>query len=431
MHIRLVQAGTGYGKLTMQEYTFTARDDSGKSVVSSLKAKSQYEALAELKGNGLTVISIEPLTLKRKVKFEEARPEAAKKRKALVMKKRVTSYELSAFCRQLSVSINSGVPLIESLGGIAEDMDSHYFKKILLTVIDDIHKGSHFSDAISKYKNVFTPVFIALVRSAEESGSLNQVFEYLSHYLEKGVRLKQKIQSITAYPLFIMIFFIIVVFIVTIFILPRFESIFMSFGAKLPTITKIIFGLNIFFINNLIWFVLSAVAFIAAFVVYYRTEDGRYNIDKLKLRLPIFGSLIKKYSIARLCRVLAIMIQGGVSIETAIEISSQACGNKVLERSLEYVREQIITGAGIAASLRHDDNFPNLVLRMIGIGESSAQLPQVLNRISDMYEDQVEGSTMILTSLFEPVVIIVFGGVVLMLVLAIYLPIFSSAMGMR
>lgn len=415
----------------MQEFTFTARDTSGKSVIDSLRAKSQYEALAQLKGNGLTVISIEPLTLKHKIKSSESKSTAAKKRKSLVMKKRVSSQELSTFCRQLSVSINSGVPLIESLSGIAEDMDSPYFKEILLAIIDDIHKGGHFSDAIAKYKNVFTPVFIALVRSAEESGSLNQVFEYLSQYLEKGVRLKQKIQSITAYPLFILGFFIIVVFIVTIFILPRFESIFMGLGAKLPTITRIIFDLNRFFINSLIWFILSAFAFIAAFVLYYRTEKGRYNIDKLKLRLPIFGSLIKKYSIARLCRVLAIMIQGGVSIETAIEISSQACGNKVLERSLGYVREQIITGAGISASLRHDDNFPNLVLRMIGIGESSAQLPQVLNKVSDMYEDQVEGSTMILTSLFEPVIIIVFGGVVLMLVLAIYMPIFSSAMGMR
>jgi type II secretory pathway component PulF len=415
----------------LQEYTFTARDDSGKSVINSLRAKSQYEALAQLKGDGLTVISIEPLTSKRKVKFVDGKSTAAKKRKTLAVRKRVTSQELSAFCRQLSVSINSGVPLMESLGGIAEDMDSPYFKQILLEIVDDIHKGGHFSDAIAKYKNVFTPVFIALVRSAEESGSLNQVFEYLSQYLEKGVRLKQKIQSITAYPLFILVFFVIVVFIVTIFILPRFESIFMGLGAKLPTITRVIFGMNRFFINNLIWFILSAAAFVAAFIIYSRTERGGYNVDKLKLRLPIFGSLIKKYSIARLCRVLAIMIQGGVSIETAIEISSQACGNKVLERSLGYVREQIITGAGIAASLRHDDNFPSLVLRMIGIGESSAQLPQVLNRVSDMYEDQVEGSTMVLTSLFEPIVIIVFGGVVLMLVLAIYLPIFSSAMGMR
>jgi type IV pilus assembly protein PilC len=222
-----------------------------------------------------------------------------------------------------------------------------------------------------------------------------------------------------------------VVFIVTIFILPKFESIFLSFGAKLPTITRVIFSLNRFFVGNIIWFLLSIAAFVTAFIFYYRTPGGRYNIDALKLRLPVFGLLVKKYTIARLCRVLSIMMQGGVPIETAIGISSSACGNKVLERSLEHVRREVITGSGIAASLRNDDNFPHLVLRMIGVGESSARLPEVLGKVSDMYEDQVEGSAMVLTSLFEPVVIIVFGGVVLLLVLAIYLPIFSSAMGMR
>ena len=413
----------------LQEYTFVAKDDTGSRVKNSIKAKSRYEAISELKGQNLTVISVTPLSVSPKIKIVDMRAARAKKRTLFV--KKVSSQELSAFCRQLSVSINSGVPIMDSLRGIAEDMDNPYFKNILTAVVDDIHKGGYFSDAISRYEDVFTPVFIALVKSAEESGSLNQVFEYLSQYLEKGVRLNQKIRSITAYPLFVLVFFVVVIFIITIFVLPRFEEMFTGFGAKLPLITRIIFNANRFFINNLAWFILSVAAFIALAVSYYRTEEGRYNADKLKLRLFIFGSLIKKYSIARLCRVLAIMIQGGVSIETAIEISSRACGNRVLERSLDYVREQIITGAGIAASLRHDGNFPSFVLRMIGIGESSARLPEVLNKISDMYEDQVEGSTMVLTSLFEPVIIIVFGFVVLVLVLAIYVPIFSSAMGVR
>lgn len=415
----------------MKEYNFTAKDTSGNTVKNSLKANSRYDAIAELKENGLTVISISSPASSAKEKRSGKAISGKKQRIGRFRRSRVNVSELATFCRQLSVSINSGIPIIDALQYIADDMDNLYFKNILSEVIADVHAGKHISEAISKYKDVFTPVFIALVKSAEESGGMSQVFEYLSLYLEKAVRLRQKIVSISIYPLFILVFFVLVLLVATLFILPRFEAIFSSYGSGLPLITKIIFGINRFIVHNIILLILPFVGLAVFFIMYYRTQRGRYKIDELKLKIPIFGSVIRKYTIARLCRILSIMIYGGVSIETAIEIASKVCGNKVMEGALENARTQIITGSGIAASLRNHGDFPTLMLRMIGIGESSAKLPEVLNRVADTYEDQVEGSVMIITSLFEPFVIVSFGVVILVLILAIYVPVFGIAMSVK
>jgi len=179
--------------------------------------------------------------------------------------------ELSVFCRQLSICINSGINLVEALSSIAEDMENSSFKKVLLQVNDDIAQGQSFSQAIAKHKKVFSPLFVALIRSAEESGGMHKVLQYLSLHLEKNVKLEQKIRSITAYPIFITVFFMIVVLIATFFIIPRFEALFGEYGALLPYLTRVVFSLNRFFINNIHWFILAAIAAVASVIIYGRT----------------------------------------------------------------------------------------------------------------------------------------------------------------
>lgn len=415
----------------MVNYKFVAKSKDGQVIKESLRAKSRYVAIGLLKERGLTVISLssqvdsgsKPKRLPKKARTKTIF--------SLLPKNKVSMRELSVFCRQLAVSVNSGITVLSALEAIAIDMDNPYFKKVLLKVISDAKDGAHFSTALAKHQKIFNPVFVALIQSAEESGNMAKILNNLSTYFEKNVRLLGKIRSITTYPLFVMSFFVVIIFIMTIFILPKFEDTFSGLGADLPMVTQVVFGLNRFLINNIWVFILAFIGAIIGFLLYQRIPRGRYNIDQIKLDLPLFGELIKKYSIARFCRILSMMLSGGVSIGTALSISSKTLGNKVLSESIIKIREQVMEGSDIARTLENDPNFPCLVARMVNVGESSGQLPEVLDKISEMYEDQVDVSVMSLTSLFEPVVIIIFGGVILVFILAVYMPIFKLAMATR
>ena len=413
----------------LSEYNFIAKDKEGVVVKGSLQAKSRYEAVSVLKTRDLTALSISSLA-KEEPKSHKSSKTLDKKSRFL-SRSRISLTESFVFWRQLSVCINSGINLLEALESIAQDMENPYFRGIIFDVIDDIRGGLSFHNAMANYNKAFSPLFCILMKAAEESGSMPILLGYLSSYLEKTVSLHRKIRSITAYPIFVAVFFVIVVLIVTFFVLPRFENIFSTFGARLPKITIIVFSINRFIIRNIHIFIIGFIGIIWGVFLYGRTPKGEYNIDRLKLKVPLLGDLIKKLSLARFCRVLAIMIRGGVPIVTAMTITAQACANKELEQSIIEAKDQIVAGWGIASSLEDNGHFPNLMLRMIGIGESSGRLPEVLENISHMYEEEVDGSVMVITSIFEPIVIVAFGGVILILVLAIYVPLFTITLSIK
>lgn len=409
----------------MQKYFYTAKDDKGKITKDIVNASSPYEAVTILKESGLSLVSLSLAAVSRAAGAGGG--EDKKKKKNGGMARGVTNEELAVFCRQVSVSLNSGLSIIEIVRSIAEDMDNEYFKYALNEMIREISNGSSLSQSMSKHKKIFNDIFVALINSAEESGSMPQVFEYLSSFLEKNVRLERKIRSINAYPLFVFIFLFAVICVISIFILPRFENIFSGFHARLPFLTQVIFAINRLIINNIALIAAGIFGIIFGLISYSRTPAGCRNIDAIKLKIPVFGDMLKKMSISRLCRILSLMVRGGVSIESALEISAGVCGNKVLEGALECSKKEVIAGSNFAGSLAKAENFPCLLVRMVNVGEASGRLPQVLDKIADMYEEDVEGKLSVATSLFEPVVIVVFGGVILVTVLAIYVPIFSIA----
>ena len=419
----------------MSEYNFIAKDKQGNTIQHLIEAESRYEAADLLKARGLTVISISA-----PVSPPKSRPESGVKkvyaaivrklRSALAFRRGISRTELYIFFRQLSVSIASGIPLVDSLLSIAGDMDNAEFRRVLLEVAADIRAGKHFSEAIALQPKVFKPLYVALIKAAEESGSLPTVLQYLSVYLEKSLNLERKIRNITTYPAFIVGFFLIVLTVITAFILPRFESLFAGFGAELPPLSMAVFRINRFFLSHIIYWLIIILAAVGGLIIFGRTAAGRYNIDELKLNLPFLGKWIRKFSIARFCSIFAVVIRGGVPLVEALRIASQTCGNKALEASFNRIREQVTHGADIAGSLRKDANFPRLVARMVSVGESSGRLPDVLDDVSALYEQEVDGSISVATSLFEPFIIVVFGGVILMLVLAIYVPVFKISISM-
>lgn len=405
----------------MPTYKYVAKDINGKVVAGDVTASSRFEALSQLHARGLTVTEI----------ADDAPGSAgiddslkAVRRKYFMAP--ITLSDKSVFCRQIAISVGAGVPLREALETIAMDLDNSTFRAVLDRVVKRIDNGLTFSQAITGEPKAFDNLFIALVKSAEESGSLTETLEYLAGSLEKADRLARKIKSIVAYPIFVACFFVLVSIIMTVFVLPKFQTIFASTGGKLPTLTRVVFTVNSFIITHALWIGIIIAVLLLALIFYGRTTAGRIQLDRLLLKIPLLGDIIRRIAVARFCRNLGIMLHGGVPIASAIEIASEVLGNKAMEITLKATRDRIMAGNDIASSLDRK-TFPRLVVRMVGVGEASGRLPEVLGKVSDVYEDQAEGSILIATSLFEPIIIIVFGCLILVLVMAIYLPVFGAA----
>ncbi|WP_372846098.1 type II secretion system F family protein, partial [Pontiella sp.] len=319
----------------------------------------------------------------------------------------------------------------DAIEGIGMELEHPVLKRVSKDMVDRLHEGKSFSEVVAMHPKVFNEMFVGLVKVAEESGKLPSTLQQLAAYLEKADRLQRRIKAMAAYPVFIGIFFIVVCLIMTLFILPQFTDIFSGFGSDLPVFTRLVFSVNQFFVDNFLMLVIGTAIVVSGLVFYGKTPTGSYRKDQLKLSMPYAGSCLKKYILARFCRSMAIMVQSGVPISNALEICAQATGNQLLKRNVLGAREMIMTGNRIAASLEKSGIFPGLIVRMVGVGEDSGQLPEVLNNVSELYEDQVEVSIMTSMALFEPMVIIVFGAFILILILAIYMPIFSVSMSVK
>jgi type IV pilus assembly protein PilC len=410
-------------------FVYMAKDRDGNVVEDSLQANHRYDALADIRARDLTVVSISEVQAVKNAKRKQAAATPEGTKRASMFAPRVKAGEMAIFCRQLAISVTAGVPLRDALESIVEDVENFTLRKTLASVVSLLHEGSALSAAAARHPKVFDELFVALIRAAEESGSMATTLAHLSDSMERRERLIRKIKGITAYPAFIGGFFILICGIMTVFVLPKFEESLEGIGGQLPTLTRLVFGANRFMLDNLPAIFVGAMGLVAAFLLFRRTPGGRTRLDRVKLQVPLFGPCLKKISIARFCQNLAIMVNGGVPITQAIEIAADICGNSILRTALLNARERIIAGSDISASLIQERVFPALVTRMISVGEASGRLPDVLEQVSGAYEDQVEGDIMIVTALMEPVLICFFGAFILILVLAIYLPVFTMSRG--
>ncbi len=416
----------------MAEFNYIAKNKDGQEIRSSLEAGSRLEALEALRKKGLTVVDLFSTVVGAPtLETPKSVKPINKPKKSISFTSKVKMTDLALFCRQLAISVNAGVPLRDALEGIGLELEQPALKKASVEMVQQLHDGKSFSQAVAQHSRIFNQMFQGLIKVAEESGKLPSTLEQLAAYLERSDRLQRRIKAMAAYPIFIGIFFIIVCLIMTLFILPQFTDIFAGQGAALPVFTRVVFGINNFFVDNVVTIFIGVALLIAGMVFFGRTPLGSYQKDRIKLKLPYAGGCLKKYILARFCRSLSIMVHSGVPISTALEICADATGNQLVCRNVLAVRDLIITGNRIAASLAKAGIFPGLIVRMVSVGEDSGKLPEVLENVSDLYEDQVEVSIMTSMALFEPIVICVFGAFILMLVLAIYLPIFTVSMHVR
>jgi type IV pilus assembly protein PilC len=415
----------------MTTFSYLAKNTTGQAVRDTLEAESRFAALAELKRMGLTVVQLNAKNDKADDPDDIAAPAPAKKDiSRFRLSRHVPLADISQFCRLLATSVGAGLPLRDAVETIADDIDNPTLRRALDDVVDKLHSGMPFSEALAQHPRIFTGVFVSLIRSAEHAGSMALTLDHLASYLERTERLRREIRGLMAYPMFVVFFFITICVIMTLFVVPRFQSVFDNFDAKLPRLTIVVFTVNQFILDNALWFLLGIGLLLCLFTAYAHSKRGAMRLDAIKLKLPLVGEMFRKYSIARVSRNLAIMLRGGISVTSALEMTAGVTGNLVLSDSLMKARERILTGSDIGGSLRRDENFPRLFVRMVTVGEGSGTLPDVVNKLAEVYEEQVESQIKMVTSLLEPIVICSFGAIILVLVLAIYMPVFTVAQQM-
>ncbi|MFN8544313.1 MAG: type II secretion system F family protein [Candidatus Binatia bacterium] len=337
----------------------------------------------------------------------------------------VAQRDIVVFTRQFATMIDAGLPIMQCLHTLADQCDSPAFKKIIFQMKDEVESGATLADAAGKYPKVFGDLYTNMVRAGEIGGILDTILVRLANYLEKASKLKSKIKGAMIYPACIVSAAVVVTFVLLIWVIPVFAEVFSSFGKALPAPTQFVINLSNFVIAHCYLLMCVPIAAAVGIRYAYGTEQGRLAIDRLMLRVPVFGDLIRKSAVARFTRTLGTLISSGVPILDALNITARTAGNKVVERAVFNARQSISSGRTIAEPLVESKVFPPMVCQMIAVGEQTGALDNMLQKIADFYEDEVDNMVANLMSLLEPAVILFLGVVIGGLVVAMYLPIFQ------
>jgi type IV pilus assembly protein PilC len=398
----------------MATYAFKALDLSGSPTKGEMEADDKHGVAAQLRGRGLIVIDI-----------EEQAPASAND--ILARFRRVKADDLVIGTRQLSTMVNSGMSLLRALYVIEEQTENDKLRETWVAVRKDVEAGLALSDALAKHPAVFNELYVAMVQAGETGGILDQTLVRVAEQLEKDAALRRQIKAAMIYPILIGSFALIVLVALVAFLVPVFEKIFKDFGGELPAITKFTVWLSHLITGK--WYILIAVVWAIVFVFrkWKNSKRGRIQWDRLKLKFPMkIGDIVQKVALARFSRTFSGLIAAGVPMLEAIDITGRTSGNKVVEMAMEDVRESVKKGGSLTAPMtKVPEAFPVMVTQMIGVGEETGALETMMTKVADFYEDQVAAAVKALTSILEPVMIIVVGGIVGFIVIAMYLPMFK------
>ncbi|MCX5777603.1 MAG: type II secretion system F family protein [Elusimicrobia bacterium] len=405
----------------MPLYLFKAKDASGENVEGSREAVSEKDLLVALRSAGLVVFSISGASSAQN-KAVEVKARAIKKSGG-----RVKQQDIAIFCRQLSAFINAGISILDGIDDLSSMVSNAQFSRTLKAISADIRGGSNLSDSMRKYHKIFGRIFIAMVAVGEKTGKLGTVLSEMSTYLEHSVQLRRKVQAAAAYPVFIGVFFVVAMSAIVLFLVPKFKAMFSSFGATLPLPTKIAFAISDMALAHMPLVIFTVTVTVVGAVMMYRTPPGRMFIDTWQLRIPMLGDIIAKVLFARFFQTLATLLRSGVDLVVSLEIASRVMGNGHMETVIGSVRKSVIEGSTLADAFEKFPLFPRMVVRMSSVGEKTGSLSDMFVKLSGYYGDEVDGIVSSLSSLIEPLLIVLMGGVVGIFVFVMYLPIFKLA----
>lgn len=339
----------------------------------------------------------------------------------------VTGKDILIFTRQFATMIDAGLPLVQCLDILATQMDNPAFKKVVFAIKGKVEQGSTFADALKEHPKVFDELYVQLCAAGEVGGILDTILNRLAAYREKNEKLKSKVKGAMTYPTIVILVAIGVTALLLLKVTPVFEKMFADFGSQLPGPTQVVVDLSKFAQEYFFHAVIGVAALVFSFTWTYRQPRGRKFWDKLFLKLPLFGDVLRKVAVARFTRTLGTMISSGVPILDALDVTAKTAGNRTVEEAIYYVRGKIAEGKNIAGPLLETKVFPSMVVQMIGVGEATGAMDTMLNKIADFYDDEVDTAIGALTSMIEPLLMVFLGGVVGGFLIAMYLPIFSLA----
>ena len=387
-------------------YSWTGKDKTGKVVKGELRASGESLVVATLRRQGIQV-----------QKVSKVRTGGGKK---------ITEKDITIFTRQLAVMMKAGVPLLQAFDIVGRGHSNPSVAKLLLDIKTDVETGSSLGQAFRKHPKYFDNLFCNLVAAGEQAGILDNLLDRLATYKEKIMAIKGKIKSALFYPIAVIVVSIVVTAVIMIFVIPVFKDLFKSFGADLPGPTLVVMNISDFLVGN--WYIIFPGLFGGVwffFFMWKRSTTMQRFMDRLALRLPIFGDVLRKASIARWCRTLSTMFAAGVPLVESLESVAGAAGNYVYYEATKKVQNEVSTGTGLTVAMGNTGVFPSMVLQMVAIGEESGSLDAMLSKVADFFEQEVDEAVESLSSLMEPLIMVVLGGLIGGIVVAMYLPIFK------
>ena len=394
----------------MPAFTYTARALNGDLRTATIDAPSRDEVVAQLRRQRLNVI-----------KIDEAAQAANKKKSG----GKISMRDIVIFTRQFSTMINAGLPLVQALDILAKQSENKALKDVTRAVVFDVESGHTVADALKKHPRAFSDLYVNMVAAGEAGGILDTILMRLATFMEKNDALVRKVKGAMIYPGVITGVAATAIVVLLVFVIPTFEKMFASVGMALPLPTRVVIGMSRF-LQGFWWAVIAAIVVLVVSVKkYYSTPDGKLSIDRMLLRMPVLGDVLRKSAVSRFTRTLGTLIGSGVSILDGLEITAKTAGNRVIQDAIMESRASIAGGETISAPLQKSEVFPPMVISMIAVGEQTGGLDEMLSKIADFYDEEVDAAVGGLLALMEPIMIVFLGVVVGGMVVAMYLPIFD------
>jgi type IV pilus assembly protein PilC len=397
----------------METYVWSGKTRDGKRQKGELAAKNKDEVISIMRKQNIMVTSVATRSKKLSIK--------------LPFGSKVGDKDIAVFTRQFATMIDAGLPLVQCLDILSKQADNKTFASAINEIRQDVEAGSTYADALKKHPAVFGDLYVNMVAAGELGGILDTILNRLSKYIEKNIRLKRQVKAALFYPATIVAVAFIVIVVLLVYVIPIFAKMFTDFGGTLPAPTRMVIGASNFMRSNILIIIGIIVAAIFGARKYYKTQNGRLVVDNIVLKMPVFGMLARKISVAKFTRTLGTLISSGVPILDGLEIVAKTSGNKVVEKAIYVTRQSISEGKTLSEPLETTKVFPPMVVQMIAVGETTGALDAMLSKIADFYDEEVDSTVGILTSLLEPILMIFLGIVIGFIVVAMYLPIFKMA----
>jgi type IV pilus assembly protein PilC len=426
----------------MPRYSYVALDSRGQESTGLVEASSTNEAIGQLRSSGFFPTDVHEETFgsavnkpghRRKTKAPRTERNPGSLNIVLFQRKTVKPKVLMIFTRQLATLIDAGLPLLRGLSVLAKQERDSVLKSAINKLADSVQGGSTFSEGLAQHPRLFNNLYVNMVRAGELGGVLEVVLTRLAEFQEKAQKIKNKVVAAMVYPIIVLVLALAIMTFLMVFIVPRFEAIFhdMLGDKPLPAVTLLVIGVSGFVQKH--WAILlgALVAIIIGSKVVARTRAGRALLDRIKLRAPLFGDLIRKSSISRFSRTLGTLVSSGVPILQALTITRETAGNMVIARAISQVHDRVKEGESIVQPLETSGAFPPMVISMIDVGEETGQLPEMLLKIAEVYDDEVDNSVAALTSLLEPIMIVLLALIVGTIVIALFMPLISIISGLQ